>query len=74
MEASVVYEIIGSMTCVHYARDIWKKVGLFEHYLDATGAFQPRLELAKRYSSKQMADIMAKKHGGLVREVRDNLS
>ena len=44
-------------------------MGLFEHYLDVTGEFQPRLDNAKRYPSKAMADIMAKTQGGMVRSL-----
>ena len=49
---------------------IWKKVGLFDHYLDVNGVFQPKKENAKQYSSKQMADIIAKKQGGIKRCIR----
>ena len=51
---------------------IWKKVGLFEHYLNASGQFQPKLEEAKNFPSKEMADIMAKQKGGMVRSISNN--
>lgn len=50
---------------------IWKKVGLFDHYLDVNGVFQPKKENAKQYSSKQMADIIAKKQGGIVQALTE---
>ncbi len=48
---------------------IWKKIGIFDHYLDKMGSFYPKLDQAKRFTSKEMADIMAKKHGGIVRVI-----
>lgn len=50
---------------------IWKKVGLFDHYLDATGKFQPILANAKQFSSREMADIVAKTQGGIVRPLNN---
>ena len=51
---------------------IWKKVGLFEHYLNASGQFQPKFDEAKKFPSKEMADIMAKQKGGIVRSISNN--
>ncbi|GAB4237650.1 MAG: hypothetical protein Kow0049_23670 [Stanieria sp.] len=48
---------------------IYKQVGLFTHYLDSSGSFQPVLEKARKFPSEQMAEIMAKQHGGLIRKV-----
>lgn len=43
---------------------IWKQVGLFKHYLTLSGLFQPGLEKARLYSSKEMAEIIIEKYGG----------
>jgi hypothetical protein len=48
---------------------ITKKVGIFTHYLTAAGIFQPGIERANRFASQEMAEIMAKKHGGIVTAV-----
>jgi hypothetical protein len=48
---------------------IYKQVGVFTHYLTPAGIFQPGIERASRFSSQQMAEIIAKKHGGAVRQV-----
>ncbi|MEG3439534.1 hypothetical protein V0288_20570 [Pannus brasiliensis CCIBt3594] len=45
---------------------ISKKVGVFTHYLTNTGTFQPGIERASKFPSKEMADILARKHGGIV--------
>jgi hypothetical protein len=45
---------------------ITKKVGVFTHYLTPTGTFTPSIDKASKFASKEMADIMAKKHGGNV--------
>ena len=43
-----------------------KKVGIFTHYLTLSGKFQPGIEKAKHFPSKQMAESMVKVHGGTV--------
>lgn len=48
---------------------IYKQVGVFTHYLAPGGKFQPSLERASRFPSKEMADIMAKTYGGTVRQL-----
>lgn len=48
---------------------IWKKVGIFEHYLGVSGVFLPNFAMARRFPSKTMADAMAQKYGGIVREL-----
>lgn len=48
-----------------------KKVGIFIHYLTHSGKFQPGIEKANKFSSIQMAEIMAKIHGGTVRQLGD---
>lgn len=51
---------------------IWiieKKVGIFTHYLTAPGKFQPGIERAQKFASLEMAKIMAKTHGGVVRQL-----
>ena len=48
---------------------VWKKVGIFDHYLGVSGQLLPNFETAQRFSSKAMADVMAQKHGGIVREI-----
>ena len=49
-----------------------KKVGIFTHYLDSSSKFQPGIEKAKKFPSLEMAKIMAKVHGGLVRQLEPN--
>ena len=49
-----------------------KKVGIFIHYLTFLGKFQPGIEKAKHFTSKQMAEAMAKVHGGTVRQLDRN--
>jgi hypothetical protein len=46
---------------------VCKQVGLFVHYLTPEGIFQPGLIRARKFPSLEMAEIMAKKHGGVVR-------
>lgn len=46
-----------------------KKVGIFTHYLTLSGKFQPGIEKANKFVSKQMAESMAKVHGGVVRQL-----
>jgi hypothetical protein len=46
---------------------VWKQVGLFTHYLTLSGMFQPGLDKARLYSSKEMAEIMIHKYGGKLR-------
>ncbi|HEY9767100.1 MAG TPA: hypothetical protein V6C71_01170 [Coleofasciculaceae cyanobacterium] len=46
-----------------------KKVGIFTHYLTFSGKFQPGMEKAKHFASKEMAEIMAKAHGGVSRQL-----
>jgi hypothetical protein len=48
---------------------VYKQVGVFTHYLNSAGKFQPGIERANKFISKEMADIMAKNHGGTVKEV-----
>ena len=48
-----------------------KKVGIFLHYLTPSGTFQPGKDRANKFASKEMAEIMAKIHGGVVRQHRD---
>jgi hypothetical protein len=47
---------------------VYKQVGIFTHYLTLSGKFQPNIERARKFSSKEMAEIMAKKHGAIVRQ------
>ncbi len=47
---------------------VYKQVGIFTHYLTPSGKFQPVLERASKFPSKEMAESMAKKHGGVVRQ------
>ena len=49
---------------------ISKKVGVFTHYLTPTGIFTPTMDKASKFSSREMADIMAKKYGGIVEAMR----
>ncbi|HEY9766989.1 MAG TPA: hypothetical protein V6C71_00600 [Coleofasciculaceae cyanobacterium] len=46
-----------------------KKVGIFTHYLTLSGKFQPGIDKAKHFPSKQMAESMVKIHGGVVRQL-----
>ena len=46
-----------------------KKVGIFTHYLTLSNKFQPGIEKAKHFPSKQMAESMVKVHGGTVRQL-----
>ncbi len=46
-----------------------KKVGIFIHYLTASGKLQPGKEKANKFTSVQMAETMAKIHGGTVRQL-----
>jgi hypothetical protein len=48
---------------------ISKSVGVFTHYLTTAGTFQPGLDRAKKFASKEMAEIMAQKHGGTVTKI-----
>ena len=45
-----------------------KKVGIFVHYLTPSGKFQPGIEKAHQFFSQEMAQTMAKVHGGVVRQ------
>jgi hypothetical protein len=47
---------------------VCKQVGIFTHYLTVSGTFQPGSEKANQFASQAMAEIMAKKHGGIVRK------
>jgi hypothetical protein len=49
---------------------ITKKVGVFTHYLNSTGTFTPSIDKASKFSSQEMADIMAKKYGGTVEAMK----
>ncbi len=46
-----------------------KKVGIFIHYLTHSNKFQPGKDRANKFASKEMAKIMAKSHGGVVRQL-----
>jgi hypothetical protein len=48
---------------------VYKQIGIFTHYLTISGIFQPGIEKANRFVSKEMADAMAKTHGGTVRQL-----
>jgi hypothetical protein len=49
-----------------------KKVGIFIHYFSLNGKFQPGIEKANKFASKEMAEIMVKVHGGVVRQLNEN--
>ena len=49
-----------------------KKVGIFTHYLTLSGKFQPGIDKAKHFNSKQMAESMVRVHGGTVREINES--
>ena len=51
-----------------------KKVGIFVHYLTSSGKFQPGIAKANKFLSWEMAKIMAKNHGGVVRQLNDEAS
>ena len=59
----------------HYGNNsMWiieKKVGIFVHYLTLSGRFQPGIEKARKFPSLEIAKIMAKTHGGVVRQLND---
>ncbi len=46
-----------------------KKVGIFVHYLTSSNKFQPGIDKAHKFASKQMAETMAKTRGGIVRQL-----
>ncbi|MDJ0743914.1 MAG: hypothetical protein QNJ32_11185 [Xenococcaceae cyanobacterium MO_167.B27] len=46
-----------------------KKVGIFVHYLTSSNKFQPGIEKAHKFVSKEMAETMAKTRGGVVRQL-----
>jgi hypothetical protein len=48
---------------------VCKQVGIFTHYLTISGTFQPGSEKANKFASQTMAEIMAKKYGGMVRQM-----
>lgn len=50
---------------------IEKKVGIFIHYLTLSGKFQPGIEKARKFLSLDMAKVMAKTHGGVVRQLNN---
>lgn len=50
---------------------VWKQTGLFAHYLTVTGIFQPGIDRARQFSSKDMAESMSQIYGGTVRAVND---
>ena len=41
-----------------------KRVGIFTHYLSLSGKFQPGIEKAKRFASKQIAESTIKIYEG----------
>ena len=49
-----------------------KKVGILTHYLTVSGKFQSGREKAKHFTSKQMAEAMARVHGGVVYQLNEN--
>ena len=49
-----------------------KKVGIFTHYLTLSNKFQPGIEKANKFTSKQMVEIMVKVHGGTIRELNES--
>ena len=49
-----------------------KKVGIFTHYLTYAGKFQPGIEKANKFVSFEMAKVMAKTHGGVVRQLENS--
>jgi hypothetical protein len=49
---------------------VYKKVGIYTHYLTASGNFQPGLEKANKFASREMAEIIAKNKGGAVGELK----
>ena len=49
-----------------------KKVGIFTHYLTLSNKFQPGIEKANKFASKETAEIMAKAHNGTVRQINNN--
>ena len=51
---------------------ISKKVGVFTHYLTPTGIFQPSLERASKFPAREMAEAMAKTHGGVVQQLNQS--
>ena len=48
-----------------------KKVGIFIHYLTLSGRFQLGIEKARKFPSWEMAKVMAKTHGGVVRQLNN---
>ena len=46
-----------------------KKVDIFTHYLTLSNKFQPGIEKANKFASKQMAESMVKVHGGTVHQL-----
>ena len=46
-----------------------KKVDIFTHHLTLSNKFQPGIEKANKFASKQMAESMVKVHGGTVRQL-----
>ena len=51
---------------------VCKQVGVFTHYLSASGKFLPGEDKANRFASQEMAKIMAKTHGGTVRQLNQS--
>ncbi|MGL5806018.1 MAG: hypothetical protein ACRC11_11355 [Xenococcaceae cyanobacterium] len=49
-----------------------KKVGIFIHYLTLKGKFQPGIERANKFANQEMAEIMVKIHGGVVRQLNES--
>jgi hypothetical protein len=47
---------------------VCKQVGIFTHYLTVSGSFKPVITEARRFSSQEMAEVMAKKYGGIVKQ------
>lgn len=47
-----------------------KSVGIFTHYLSVGGVFQPIADKASYFPSKEMAESMAKIHGGKVKSLK----
>jgi hypothetical protein len=49
-----------------------KKVGIFTHYLTFSGKFQPGIEKANKFVSKQMAEIAVLSFGYTLLARHDN--
>jgi hypothetical protein len=50
---------------------VHKQVGLFTHYLTPAGTFKPILTEAQRFSSPEMAEILAKRYSAKVQQISE---